>query len=137
MIDDGMPGTRVDTAELPNHEGAEPSAPVGSLSEDVVALYQDGKTYVAAEMAFQKTRLAFAADRGKSGILLGVSALAVLHLALIGLVVGLIFALSPLITPWGATALVVGILLAAGVVLALKAKSRFERITNAFKEAKK
>lgn len=136
MMDDGMPGTRVNMADLPDHEADEQSAPVGSLSEDVVALFEDGKTYVAAEIAFQKTRLAFAADRGKSGILLGVSALAVLHLALIALVVGLIFALSPLITPWGATALVVGILFAAAIMLALKAKTRFENITAAFREAK-
>lgn len=136
MIDDGMHGAPLGTAD-PSDQGAdEQSAPVGSLSDDVAALIDDGKTYVAAEVAFQKTRLAYAADRGKSGIAMGLAAMAVLHLALIGLVVGLIIALSPLITPWGATALVAGILLIVGAILGLKAKTRFESLADAFKEAK-
>lgn len=135
MIDDGMHGAPFGTADPLDQGADEQSVPVGSLSDDVAALIDDGKTYVAAEMAFQKTRIAYAADRGKSGIAMGVAALAAVHLALIGLVVGLIIALSPLITPWGATALVVGVLLVVGAILALKAKTRFESLAGAFKEA--
>ncbi|MDZ4307318.1 phage holin family protein [Allopontixanthobacter sp.] len=135
MVDDGIPGGHLHTADLPEEVAEDNSATQGSLSEDIVALIDDGKTYVEAEIAFQKTRLAFAADRGKSGLLLGISAFAVLHLALIALVVGLIFALSPIITAWGATAIIAGILLIAGLILGLKAKARFERLVDAYKEA--
>ena len=56
------------------------------------------------------------------------------NLALIGLMVGMILALTPLITAWGATALVVGVLLVAGVVLALAAKKRFAGLGRAIRE---
>lgn len=134
MVNDGMLAGAEASAELPGDAPEETSASDGSLSEDVTALIDDGRTYIQAEIAFQKTRLAFAADHGKSGILLGVCAFAVLHLGLIALVVGLIFALSPLIGAWGATALVGGILLLAGAILGLKAKAHFERLGKAFKE---
>lgn len=131
MVNDGMPAGTEASAELPE----ETSASEGSLSEDVIALIGDGRTYIEAEIAFQKTRFAYAADHGKSGIVLGVCAFAVLHLGLIALVVGLIFALSPLIGAGGATALVAGILLFAGAILGLKAKAQFNRLGEAFKGA--
>lgn len=134
MLDDTMPEARDDEMEQPDRET---SISDGSLTEDIVALFDDGRTYIEAEIAFQKTRLSFAADRGKSGMLLGVCAFAVLHLALIALVVGAIFALTPLISALGATALVAGILLAAGVVLAAKAKGHFARLIEAYEKAKK
>lgn len=133
MLDNGLPDGRDDDMEQPEKEKTISDE---SLSEDIVALIDDGKTYVEAEIAFQKTRLAFAADRGKSGMLFGICAFAVLHLALVALVVGAIFALTPLITALGATALVVGILLVTGAVLAVKAKNRFARLINAYAKAK-
>ncbi len=133
MLDNGQPDGRVDDMEKAQKEK---SISDGSLSEDIVALIDDGKTYVEAEVTFQKTRLAFAADRGKSGMLFGICAFAVLHLALVALVVGAIFALTPLITALGATALVAGALLVAGAVLAVKAKSRFARLIEAYEKAK-
>lgn len=110
-------------------EVAEPS-----LVDDVKALVDDGKTYLEAELQYQKSRVAFVADRGKSGAIYGVAAAAVVHLALIGLVVGLILALAPLITAWGATALVVTLLLIVGALLALAAKRRFARLATALRE---
>ncbi len=133
MLDNGLSDGRDDDMEQPEKEKTISDE---SLSEDIVALIDDGKTYVEAEIAFQKTRLAFAADRGKSGMLFGICAFAVLHLALVALVVGAIFALTPLITALGATALVVGILLVTGAVLAVKAKNRFARLINAYAKAK-
>jgi len=111
------------------------AAPVEpSLADDVKALVEDGKTYLEAELQFQKSRAAFALDRGKSGAVYGLGAAAVLHLALIALVVGAIFALTPLITAWGATAVVVGVLLIAAILLGLAAKRRFARLTSAIRE---
>jgi Flp pilus assembly protein TadB len=114
----------VDAAEM-----AEPS-----LVDDVKALIDDGKTYLEAELQFQKSRAAFAVDRGKSGAIYGIAAAAVLHLALIALVVGLVFALAPVLTAWGATAVVVGILVIVAVVLGLAAKRRFTRLSTALRE---
>jgi hypothetical protein len=105
-----------------------------SLVDDVKALVDDGKTYLEAELQFQKSRAAFALDRGKSGAIYGVAAAAVLHLALIALVVGLIFALTPLLTAWGATAVVVAVLLIAGALLGLAATRRFARLRSAMRE---
>lgn len=106
-----------------------------SLIDDVKALVDDGKTYLEAELQFQKSRATFAVDRGKSGAVYGVAAAAVLHLALVALVVGAIFALTPLITAWGATAVVVGVLLVAGLLLGLAAKRRFARLGNVMRES--
>ena len=106
-----------------------------SLVDDVKALLDDGKTYLEAELQFQKSRAAFAVDRGKSGAIYGIAAAAVVHLALIALVVGAIFALSPLITAWGATALVVGALLIAGALLGLAARKRFASLSSAMRES--
>ena len=107
-----------------------------SLTEDVRALFDDGKTYLEAELQFQKSRAAFAADKGRSGLVYGIAALALVHLALVALVVGLVLALSPLLTAWGATGLVVGVLSIAAVVLALAAKKRFGALSSAFGERK-
>jgi uncharacterized membrane protein YqjE len=94
-----------------------------SLREDVEALIDDGKTYLEAELIYQKTRAAFVADRAKDAALFAVLAAAFGVLALIGLTVGLIIALTPLMTAWGASALVVALLL-IGAGLSLRAASR-------------
>src|SRR5690606_5989889 len=40
-----------------------------SLIEDVEALIEDGRTYLEAEIAYQKTRAAFVADRAKAALI--------------------------------------------------------------------
>ncbi len=94
-----------------------------SLLDDVHALIDDGKTYLEAELSFQKTRAAFVADRAKSTMVFGMVAALLGFLALVGLTVGSIIALTPLLTAWGASALVVAILLAAAA-LAVRAAAR-------------
>ena len=94
-----------------------------SLREDVEALIDDGKTYLEAELNFQKTRAAFVAERAKGAFIFGAIAALFGFLALIGLTVGLIIALTPMLTAWGASALVVALLLVAAF-LAVKAASR-------------
>jgi Flp pilus assembly protein TadB len=121
--------------EQPAGEDSLVGAPLSeepTLIDDVRALLEDGKTYVEAEVQFQKSRAAFALDRGKSGAVYGVAALALVHLALIALVVGLVIALVPLVGAWAATAVVVGVLLAAAIMLALAARKRFARLSTAF-----
>lgn len=107
-------------------------APDHSLTDDIRALIDDGKTYVEAELQFQKSRAAFVADRGRSGAIFAVGALLLLHLALITLAVGAVYALAPAIGRWGATGAVVGVLVIGGVILGLTAKRRFRALSTAF-----
>jgi hypothetical protein len=118
------------------------AAPVGateperSLTDDIVAMLDDGRTYVEAEVRFQKTRAAFALDRGRTGALCGLVAFALLHLALVALAVGTMIALIPTIGAWAATALVVGVLALAGAGFALAARRRFARLADAYRETR-
>ncbi|WP_114519895.1 phage holin family protein [Altererythrobacter sp. ZODW24] len=128
MAEQSLP--EIDEAKSPDDEPLYD----GSIIEDVKATIDDGKTYLQAEIGFQKTRAAYAAGEGKRAAGLGLAALACLHLALIGLVVGLIFGLSPLLTPLGATAAVVGTLLAFVVIFALLAGKRASNAAKAFKD---
>ena len=102
-----------------------------SLLADVEALIDDGKTYLEAELAFQKTRAAFVADRAKATIVLGAVAALLGFLALVGLTVGSIIALSPLLGPWGASALVVALLLVAAALAAGAASRRWNGLMRA------
>ena len=103
-----------------------------SLLDDVHALIDDGKTYLEAEIEFQKTRAAFVGDRTRSAVLFGAAALLFVLLALIGLTVGAVVALAPLLTAWGATAAVVGTLLFATLVAALAARRSVKSLMRAF-----
>ena len=134
MLDDPAQNAQPDTLDdaslrdMPNE--LPPEDP--SLAEDISALLEDGRTYVEAELAFQKTRARFVGDKAKAGIVYGVAALAFLHLALVGLVVGLVFALAPYLTAFGATAAVVVVLLLGCVIFGKMAAAKFGRIGEAF-----
>lgn len=108
-----------------------------SLSDDVMALIDDGKTYLEAELQFQKSRASFVVDRSRSGATYGIVAVMLVHLALVALVVGALIALAPAIGAWGATGVVVGLLTVGGVLFALVAKSRFGQLSSAFSETGK
>ncbi|MCB2089738.1 MAG: phage holin family protein [Sphingomonadaceae bacterium] len=118
-----------DTTATPPSSGAE-----RTLSDEIVSLVEDGKTYVEAEIAYQKTRASLAAQSGKNGVIFVFAALAFLHLALIALVVGLVIALAPHVTAWGALAIVVGSLLLGVAIFAMLALKRFRRVSSVFKE---
>lgn len=101
-----------------------------SLVDDVEALIDDGKTYLQAELAFQKSRAGFIASGARTVAILGVLAAVFAVLALVGLTVGLILGLTPLLTAWGATGAVVGALL-LGALMAARSASRRWRATMA------
>lgn len=137
MRDEGEPDPQpVDVDEeldaaLRGEDGlGSPSSP--SLVDDVAALVSDSRNFVQAEIEFQKTRLAFAANRSKSALLSGLFALAFVHLALIALVVGLLIALIPHLTAWGATAVVVGLLLLGAYLLIARMSRSTREIGEAF-----
>lgn len=92
-----------------------------SLLEDLEYLIADLRTWLDAELSFQKSRAALVSNRIKT-ILAAVAVAGLLAvLALIGLTVGLIIALTPLITAWGATAVVVLLLLLIAYLLIRRA----------------
>ena len=104
-----------------------------SFGDDVHALIADGKTYLEAELQFQKSRLSATASQGQSVLICAVAGLILLLLALIALTVGTLFALIPLLTAWGATAVVGGVLLLATAVALLMAKGRVDAIRTTLK----
>lgn len=119
-------------------EFTEDEAPYGpSLADDLLALFEDGKTYAEAEVAYQKSRAGYTANRLKSAVALGFGAFGVLHLALIALTVGVVIALIPLVGPWIATAIVSLTLILVGVVLLRMLKKRIDDIRAAFSDEDK
>lgn len=108
--------------------------PRASLSDDIAALLENGKTYVDAELAYQKARMSFVANEGKSAALLGLLALALIHLALVALVVGAVLTLAPMVGGAAATAIVVGALLLATAVALGLMRRRTREIGHAFRD---
>ena len=104
-----------------------------SLTDDLFALFEDGKTYLEAEFAFQKSRTSFVANRAKMAVAFGAAAFGILHLALIALTVGTVIALGPLVGPWIATLIVGGVLIVLGIFCVRKLKGKIDDIRAAFK----
>lgn len=125
------------SVDLP-HAGINAGISAGSptqkapLIEDITSLIDSGRNYVEAEVAFQKTRASVAASSGAKAAGAVVLALMVFNIALIALAVGLIMALQPLITIWGAIGVVVGTLLVVTLLLVRSAVSRGKAISAMF-----
>jgi hypothetical protein len=102
------------------------------LSDDVKAAIEDGKTYAAAEIAFQKSRAAWTGNRVKYIAVFAIFALGFVHLALIAMVVGAVIALSQIIDPWAATGIVTLALLLGAAILGLLIKAKIGDISSAF-----
>jgi hypothetical protein len=99
-----------------------------SLIDDARQLVEDARTLAEAELAYQKARAKVAGAHAGGIAGMGVLALTLIYFALMALVFGLVFALAPLLTAWGATAAVVlGLLLCAGLA-ALVALGRWKRL---------
>lgn len=105
-----------------------------TLTDDVLALIEDGKTYVEAELAFQKSRATYSANRIKGAAVFALGAFGVLHLALIALTVGMVIALVPLVGAWGATAIVTLSLLMMGAIFVYLLKQRIDDVRAAFSD---
>lgn len=119
-----------DTA--PAQDNAAGAAP-RSLYSDVEALIDDARTYFNAELSYQKNRAGFVTGRIKKGVALALAAVFLAILALIGLTVGLIIALTPHVTAWGATAIVVGVMLLVAYLLVRGAMTAFGEMSAAMK----
>lgn len=129
---------------MPQNSAAEAPLPVEeedlfeeterSLAADLKELLDDGRALLQAEFAYQKARGLFAADSLKWIALCGAVAALLAILALMGLTVGLIIALTPHLTAWGATAVVVLALLLAAFLLVKSASGRWQRMTTTLSE---
>jgi uncharacterized membrane protein YfbV (UPF0208 family) len=123
-----------DLSEQYQDQEGEACPPPPSLFDDVIALFDDGKTYAQAEVAYQKSRAGFVASRIKFIVAYGAAAFGVFHLALIGLTVGIVIALIPLVGPWIATAIVTLSLVVLGMTLLNMLKKKVGDIRAAFAE---
>lgn len=119
----------------PESATGEDGAP--SLKADVEALIADGKTYLEAEITYQKSRAGYTANRLKSAALYGAAAFGLLHLALIALTVGLVVALTPLTGAWIATGIVVALLLLGALVFVLKLRGKIGDIRSVFEDGER
>ena len=124
------PSLEADGLPLPDdHPLTEPDS---SLYEDVSALISDGKTYLTAEVQFQKSRARHSgAELGRIAGFGAIAAIFVL-LSLIGLTVGSIISLSPVVGPWLATAIVVAVLLVLAGIFGLAARGHVKKLKQGF-----
>jgi len=99
----------------------------GSLTAGVRALLEDGQTLVEAELGYQGARVAYAWQRGKGVALLLLLAVFCAFFALVSLVVGLLLALIPLLTAWGAMAVVTAALIVCAAICFFAAVRRFRK----------
>ena len=90
----------------------------------------DGRTYLEAEIAYQRERATFALGRAKSIIVFGALGIVLAILALVALVAGVLIGLTGLIGPWAATAIVVIGLLVLAWVCVKVASIRVSRLTD-------
>ena len=103
-----------------------------SLMEEASALIDDARTYAEAEIAFQKTRAALAGRLVGVSLGLVIVALILLHIAFLALAVGLVMALEPLVTIWGAIAIVFGGLMGLVGLLGWMAMTRAQKLGGLF-----
>jgi hypothetical protein len=115
--------------------GDDEAAENRSLIDDVEVLIEDGKTYLEAELNFQKTRALFAGERAKGVAFYGLVAIAFAWMALIGLTIGAIFALTPTLGGWGATAVVVVAWLILAAIALRMAAGRWRELVASFDSA--
>lgn len=105
-----------------------------SLLDDVEALVADARTYFDAELSFQKSRAAFVGETVRHAAIMVVGGAIVALVALIVFGVGLVLALTPLITAWGATAVVTAALLIAVLLMLRSASNRWKQMRRSLAE---
>lgn len=96
---------------------------VSGLISDLRRLADDAKTLAQAELAYQTSRAVVAGGAARSIAMYGALAAVFAVFALVALTVGLLLALIPLVSAWGATAIVAGGL-ALAAFLCVKGASR-------------
>jgi hypothetical protein len=118
-----------DVREPPIEVGEE--ARQRNLENDLRKLVGDGFAYAKAEAELQKARAIYAAGRLRGIALLGLVAGVLVFFALVALTVGLVIALTPMLTAFGATGAVFGGLLLIAGICVLLALGRWKRMVAA------
>lgn len=106
-----------------------------SLLDDLEDLLFDVRTWLDAELTYQKTRAAYVVGSFKRTVLMGAAGAVFALFGMIGLTVGLIIALTPLVTAWGATAIVAGGLFLAAYLAVRRAGSAWSDMMDAIHES--
>jgi uncharacterized membrane protein YqjE len=104
----------------------------GSLLDEVESLVEDGRTYAEAELAFQKSRLAYVAEHAKWAAIFGGLAAVLVVLAVVGLVIGALLALTPELTAWGAAGVVFAVLVVVAFIMVRMASAKWKGLLQAF-----
>lgn len=99
-----------------------------SLIQDVRLLLGEARNFAQAEVAYQKTRAAYAGAQTRSIAILGVGAAILVFFALMALVIGAVIALGTVIGPWLSMIVVPVVILAAAVIMALSARGKARRM---------
>lgn len=132
---DGSPSAMAGTypESIPEKPAGESAGePQRSLVDDLEAIIDDGRTYLDAEIQFQKTRVAYVTDRAKDAAIYAAIGGALALLALVALTVGLVFALSPHLTAWGAVAVVTGAWALGAAIFIRMAARRWNHLVSTF-----
>ncbi len=122
------------TPEPDDAETAGADDGISSVIADVRQLAADAKSLAEAELAYQTSRAQFAGQAAGRIALYGLVALVLAVFALGALVVGLLIALTPLVTAWGATAIVAGGLALVALLCVMLAKAKWTRAKAAIAE---
>lgn len=99
-----------------------------SLIQDVRLLLGEARNFAQAEVAYQKTRAAYAGAETRSIAILGVGAAVLVFFALMALVVGAVIAFGTLIGPWLAMIAVPAAILVVAVIMGLSARGKARRM---------
>lgn len=102
-----------------------------SLPDDVSDVIDRARAYLNAELTLQKARVSYAATGARTTAIGVVGAFVFGYFALMAMVFGLILALAPRLTAWGATAVVGGPLLILALAFAWLALGGWRRISGA------
>ncbi len=119
---------------LPDAVNDDTQARDRSLADDLRELIDEGRALAGAELAYQKSRAAFAGHGFKGMAIFGALAAALVFFALMALTVGLVVALTPLLTAWGAAGAAFAGLLLTALVCARIAAARWRRIARVLAE---
>ncbi|MDE2403470.1 MAG: phage holin family protein [Sphingomonadales bacterium] len=114
--------------------GDEPEGSAGdgaeaqSLSEEVRVLFEAARARAETELAFQKARAGLLGKWAGIVAALGCLVVALLFLALMAAVFGVVLGLAQALGAWAATGIVVGVLVVLALVAGLLAWARVRRI---------
>ncbi len=98
------------------------------LLDELRRLGDDARNYAEAELAFQKSRAGVLAAGARDMAVLGLAGFVLVVFALVGLTIGALLALIPVLGPWGATGAVVGALVLAALICLWLALRRWRGI---------